>query len=213
MEGIIEYCMLGFRFFCILHVHWSNPALLLTLVCTLLPCYKIGDCTVLQCFANTEVWQTWIIICWLSFRCTKALLEYSRNCVVQQLRKIVPRLEVVPLIISSTRNESIILSRVIWNLLSLSGCYIGFNRLHDKLTRSCWQEEKHNINSSSGSWIIRRFGSAKSYCVVMVLYNTGLSTVYDTQKQTYQSWMFMAWIESVKGLVQQRTLKQPKLTL
>jgi len=45
------------------------------------------------------------------------------------MRKIVPRPEVVPLIISSTHNDCMILSCVIWNLLSLPGYYNGFKRL------------------------------------------------------------------------------------
>jgi hypothetical protein len=45
--------------------------------------------------------------------------------IVHQLRKIVPRPEVVPFVISSTCNGPI-LSCVIWNLLSLSGYYEDF---------------------------------------------------------------------------------------
>lgn len=135
-EGIIEYCMLVFRFFCIFHVQWNNPALLLLLVCTLLPCYKIGDCTILQCCTNAEVWQMWIIMCWLSCRCTIAFLNLATNTleivIVQQMRKIVPRPELVSLIISSTYNDCMILSCVIWNLLSLSGYYNGFKRFQDE---------------------------------------------------------------------------------
>ena len=35
--------------------------------------------------------------------------------------------------------------------------------------------------------IVRRLESAKSFCVVMVSYSTGLSTVYDTKIQKDQS--------------------------
>jgi hypothetical protein len=75
-------------------------------------------------------------MCWLSCRCTIAFLNLATNAleivIVQQMRKIVPRPEVVPLIISSLHNDCTVLSCVIWNLLSLSGYYNGFKRHQDE---------------------------------------------------------------------------------
>lgn len=108
------------------YLHWYVPCCHATRLVT----------TQFWCCTNTEVWQMWIIMCWPSFRCTIAFLNLATNTldivIVQQIRKIVPRPEVVPLIIPITRNDSMILSCVIWKLLSLLGCCNGFKGLQDE---------------------------------------------------------------------------------
>jgi hypothetical protein len=88
--------------------------------------------------------------------------------------KIVQRLQVWPLIASSTPTDTVTLSRVIWNLLSLSSCYNGCKRSQDEQMNCCWYKEACNINDSSESWNKWLLQSGKSRSEAIASYNIAL---------------------------------------
>jgi hypothetical protein len=98
---------------------------------------------------------------------------------LHHLSRMVPGLEVLTSLTSSTCSGSMILSCVTWTLLDLSSNYNDFHRSQVFQTRCSWLEEVRNINDSSKTWNDRRLEIGESCSVIVAAFSIGLPTVCD----------------------------------
>ena len=111
--------------------------------------------------------------------------------ILQHLRKLVPRLEVLLSITSSLCTDFMCQSWVIRTLQRLSSCYNGFKRSRDEETRYCRPEAACNFGCSE-TWNNWRFESGESLREVMASYNIGSPTVYNIKKRKHQLRLLIA---------------------
>jgi hypothetical protein len=136
--------------------------------------------------------------------------DASDILIVWYLRKIVPRLKVMLLVIPSMHTDCVTLPDGIgpywahWAVIMPSVPYTD--------TWGTAGRKKHvTLMIPHNLKIIMRLERCESWRVATSLCNIGSSAIYDIKKRKDHLWLFVASTESVNGLLKHQTLKGPQL--
>ena len=84
------------------------------------------------------------------------------------------------------------------DLFCPSSCYCGFKRSQNYKQVAASRRKHVVLIIPQTLEIIRELRSVESNSVVVAVYNSGLSSVYDINKRKDQFWSFMAWSDNMK---------------